>query len=239
MSGSGQVTFAVVIACRNALEGLRQTLSSVTRLNDARVRTIVIDGASSDGTAEFLAQCPHRLSHFCSEPDSGIYDAMNKGWRAAPEDAYILFLGAGDLLISLPQDGELHAANGAPLAAAIGHVSIGRQAFRSRWTAELRLRNTAHHQALLLRKSVAPEPPFDTSLRVYADWDLNLRLLGNGIRAQAIDGLTTYAEPGGVSWHHDLGEIRRVASRHSGLLVGWLAWMLNAYSLRRRRRGGN
>ena len=228
---------AVVVVCRNALAALQRTLASLAGLADPRLRVIVIDGASGDGTPAFLLAGAGALFHARSEPDGGIYDAMNKGWQAAPADAHVLYLGAGDLLLQVPVDAALHDAQGRPHPVVIGQVSIGRQAFRSRWGGEMRLRNTAHHQALLVHKSVSPQPPFDSSLRVYADWDFNLQLLRRGVVAHAVDSLRAVAEPGGASWHHDLAEIRAVASRHGGPLTGWAAWALNRVSLWRRQLG--
>ncbi len=230
---------AVVIVCRNASEALEVTLASVAHLGDARLLTVVIDGASTDGTAAFLDTCQPPPFHARSEPDRGIYDAMNKGWQAAPADAFVLYLGAGDRLLEVPDAAALLDAEGRPWPVVIGRVDLGGQPFHSRWTGEMRWRNTAHHQALLVHKSVSPQPPFDVSLRVYADWDFNLRLLRRGVAAHELGSLRAWAEPGGVSWRHDLAEIRRVATRHGGLLVGWGAWALNRVSLWRRQwRGG-
>ena len=86
----------------------------------------------------------------------------------------------------------------------------------------------------MICKSLAAEPPFDENLRVYADWDFNLRLFRRGVKAIYLDSLSSYAEPGGVSWRHDLSEIRTVARRHGGPLIGQIAWLLNWASLRRR-----
>lgn len=232
----GSVEIAIVIVCRNALAPLQATIASVQALADPRVRLHVVDGASEDGTPAFLRDSSDALAGWLSEPDAGIYDAMNKGWRMAAAEAWVLYLGAGDTLLALPPTAELFDRAGRPWPVLLGRCSIGGQAFRSRWGAEMHLRNTAHHQALLLHKPVSPEPPFDTRLRVYGDWDFNLRLLRRGLKARPIASLQTHAEPGGVSWHHDLDEIRQVAQRHGGRLAGIAAYVLNSRSLRRRMR---
>lgn len=231
---SAQTPVAVVIVCRNARSALAGTLQSLRSLADPRLKVIVIDGASEDGTPELLANHRGDFHWSSSEPDHGIYDAMNKGWMRAPRDAYILYLGAGDHLIQLPADSGTRDARGMPIPVILGDCQTGDRCFRSRWNSEIRLRNTAHHQAMMIHKSVHPEPPFDTSLRVYGDWDFNLRLWHQGVAARYSADLRAFAEPGGASWHHQLGELRAVARRHGGSLRGLASLALNSGSLARR-----
>jgi glycosyltransferase involved in cell wall biosynthesis len=232
----GATPIAVIVVCRNALDRLKATLASIERLADPRVRIVVIDGASSDGTPGYLRESGGWAHFTVSEPDGGIYDAMNKGWSAAPAGSYVLYMGAGDLLLELPPAGELVDLDGRSLPVVLGHCTVGSMSFDSRWGWEMQLRNTAHHQAMMVLKDVWPRPPFDTTLRLYADWDFNLRLLKAGIRAHKAKGFRSYAEPGGASWAMDVNEIRKVASRHGGRLVGAAAWALNSVSRWRRQR---
>jgi glycosyltransferase involved in cell wall biosynthesis len=232
---TAEASIAIVVVCRNALAGLQRTVASVCDANDRRARLYVVDGASTDGTVAYLPTLGAQLA-WISEPDAGIYDAMNKGWRLVPSDAHVLYLGAGDLLYQLPTAAELRDTSGQPHPVVLGRCSVGAAPFRSRWTAEMRLRNTAHHQALMVHRSVSAMPPFDISLCVYGDWDFNLRLMKRGLRARHLETLRTQAEPGGVSWRHNLDEIRLVAERHSGPLVGVAAYALNRWSLWRQDR---
>jgi hypothetical protein len=236
MTDSSAIPIALIIVCRNALPALLQTVASVKALADARILPIIIDGSSTDGTPEWLATARSWTFHARSEPDTGIYEAMNKGWAAAPESAYILFLGAGDLLYELPADALLRDSWGHAWALVLGDTRVGDAPFRSRWCNELRLRNTAHHQAMLVHKSVSRHPPFDERLKVYADWDFNLRLFRTGLRARYVPGLRTSAEPEGASWSMEMNEIHFVAKRHGGTFVGAAAWALNSISRWRRRR---
>jgi len=227
---------SLIVVCRNARTGLMQTIESIRELRDSRVLPIIIDGASTDGTNLLLQTLKDWTFYACSEPDEGIYDAMNKGWAAAPANSYILYLGAGDLLLELPPDVALREPGGEAYSLVLGNTRVGPVEFRSRWTRELHLRNTAHHQAMLVLKRMSALPPFDASLRAYADWDFNLRLFGRGIRAAHVAGFRTYAAPGGASWSMDTSEIFRVSRRHGGLLVGSASWVLNSISRWRRFR---
>ncbi|MBR1922051.1 MAG: glycosyltransferase [Kiritimatiellae bacterium] len=91
---------SIVTICYNNVEGLRETLRSTldAQYSFGDFEQIVVDGGSTDGTAETLAEYAPRLSWYCSEPDKGIYDAMNKG-AAHARGEYLLFLNSGDILL--------------------------------------------------------------------------------------------------------------------------------------------
>ncbi len=78
--------------------GLEKTIRSVVSQHYADYEYIVIDGASTDGSPDIIRKYEDRISYWVSEPDNGIYQAMNKGIRKATGE-YCLFLNAGDLLI--------------------------------------------------------------------------------------------------------------------------------------------
>lgn len=83
----------------NNEEGLRRTMDSVLKQSCSDFEYIVIDGGSSDSSRDIILACQDRLAHWVSEPDKGIYNAMNKGILAATGE-YCLFLNSGDTLIS-------------------------------------------------------------------------------------------------------------------------------------------
>jgi glycosyltransferase involved in cell wall biosynthesis len=216
-------TIALITVCRNPGLLLPRVIASVAVLQDARVFHYIVDGASSDGTRDFLRDSSHGLAGWISEPDSGIYDAMNKGWHMAPDDSWVLFLGADDRIVSLPSDAELLSARVAGNDIVYGTTQLGGRTFRSRWNGGLRLRNTVHHQSMLVRKAVAPAPPFDTRLRVYGDWDFNLRLWRRGVRATFVPSLRAAADSGGLSASRPLGEAYRIAASNGNVAWGLCA----------------
>jgi glycosyltransferase len=90
------VKFSIVTVVRNDAAHIEETMSSVLDGNaDCEVEYIVIDGASTDGTAEIVARRANELAFFVSEPDSGIYDAMNKGISHATGDV-VGIINSGD-----------------------------------------------------------------------------------------------------------------------------------------------
>ena len=93
-----KVKLSIVTVNLNNKFGLKKTISSVLSQTMNFFEFIIIDGASSDGSVELIAQNQNRISFWLSEPDSGIYQAMNKGIRAAKGE-YVLFLNSGDFLV--------------------------------------------------------------------------------------------------------------------------------------------
>ena len=87
---------SVVTVCYNSLEMLKKTMQSVDAQTYGNMEYIVVDGNSSDGTSDYLKAYTGKLTKYVSEPDKGIYDAMNKGARMSEGD-YVIFLNAGDL----------------------------------------------------------------------------------------------------------------------------------------------
>jgi len=87
---------SIVTVCFNAAETIADTLESVARQTHPDVEHIVIDGASTDGTMDIVARCQARLARVVSEPDRGIYDAMNKGLALATGEI-VTFLNADDV----------------------------------------------------------------------------------------------------------------------------------------------
>ena len=102
---------SVITVVRNDVEHIEQTLLSVLGQDYPEVEYIVIDGGSSDGTAEVIARYADRLAYWVSEPDGGIYPAMNKGLKHAT-GRWVNFMNSGDLFASSHVLSELFAEGG-------------------------------------------------------------------------------------------------------------------------------
>ena len=93
-----QPTFSIITITYNAVR-LVQTLLNVLSQSYPNIEYIVIDGGSTDGTVDIIRRYESGLAYWVSEPDKGIYDAMNKGLQKATGD-YVWFINAGDTLCS-------------------------------------------------------------------------------------------------------------------------------------------
>jgi glycosyltransferase involved in cell wall biosynthesis len=92
-------TVSIITINLNNLNGLKKTFQSVLGQSKKAFEYIIIDGYSDDGSKEFIFKNADKLKFWISEPDSGIYNAMNKGIKASSGD-YLIFLNSGDYFIS-------------------------------------------------------------------------------------------------------------------------------------------
>lgn len=88
---------SIITICFNEKDKIKKTIESVVSQNFSDFEYLVIDGGSSDRTAEIIAQYKNRFAYFVSEKDGGIYNAMNKGIEHSTGE-YLLFLNGGDYL---------------------------------------------------------------------------------------------------------------------------------------------
>lgn len=87
----------VITVCYNAAAHIDETLRSVIMQDYPDIEHIVIDGGSTDGTQDRVRRYSECIAHFVSEPDGGVYDAMNKGLRMATGEV-VAFVNAGDMI---------------------------------------------------------------------------------------------------------------------------------------------
>ena len=89
----------IVTACYNRFRTIGDTMESVLAQDYPHVEYIVVDGASTDGSADVIQTCASRIARVISEPDGGMYEAINKGIRAA----------SGDIVGLLHSDDEFYS----------------------------------------------------------------------------------------------------------------------------------
>lgn len=180
----GQALISIVTSTLNAADSLPYTIASLRRQIGCHFEWIVVDGQSTDGTVALLECNEDLIDYWCSEPDSGIYDAWNKACAEARGD-WILFIGAGDE-IAAP---EVLATMASYLATVspemllvygkLQYISpIGRQvveefaapweSIRGRW--ELGRPALPPHPAVFHRRTlISGAAPFKASLRIAGD----------------------------------------------------------------------
>ncbi|MCM2332929.1 MAG: glycosyltransferase [Anaeromyxobacteraceae bacterium] len=174
MTAAAAPSITVVTVVKNAVAELPRCLESVSRQRYPRLEHLVVDGASTDGTAELLRRAAGGRLRFVSEPDQGIYDAMNKAVDLATGD-FLLFLGADDLLrADLLEVAPLLSD---PLAVYYGDAWL--VGASRRYDGPFDGRKLAYqnicHQAIFYPRAVFERHRFDLRYRVLADWELNMR----------------------------------------------------------------
>jgi glycosyltransferase involved in cell wall biosynthesis len=172
--GSVVPLVSIIVVVFRDREELSQVLQSIIPYLSEQLEVVVIDGGSHDGTVELLRSMDNRIDYWLSEPDHGIYDAMNKGLKAATGE-YIIHLNAGDRLRMIPWS-ELRRCSADKVDVVCCRVLIDDSIeYISRTGFLSRIDNTWHHQGTFYRK--AAHLGYDLNYRAFGDFDHNQRLL--------------------------------------------------------------
>jgi glycosyltransferase involved in cell wall biosynthesis len=165
---------SIIVVVFRAAQDLSPLLESILARRGDDSELIVIDGGSDDGTLDVIRRFEDSIDYWISEPDRGIYDAMNKGIAAATGE-YVVHLNAGDRLKRIPRESLLRCRdNGVDVACfAVDTPNCGE--FRPRTGFILRIMNVWHHQGTFYRRQ--SHPGYDTRYRVFSDFDCNQKML--------------------------------------------------------------
>lgn len=187
----------------NNLEGLKRTVNSVLAQSFEDYEWIVIDGGSSDGSKDFLEQNASNFSFWCSEPDSGIYNAINKGISYAKGE-YVQFLNSGDWLYS--EDTLLRVFSKRYSADVlfgdmiqVTDVSSQLIHYPKDLPLSFFLYDSLCHQACFYKRDVFINNLYDESFRIVSDWAMNIKLILEGKKYEHIDSPIVYYDNNGVS----------------------------------------
>lgn len=190
----------IVVATMNADAGLRRTLASIAAQDYPAMEVVVVDGGSTDGTAQAVQTSPAAISRFISEPDRGVADAYNKGIAVASGD-WIYFLNADDEFHAPHVLRDVMVSTDAAPDLIIGKVEADTgRIFDGRLGWPLCIRNTVHHQGMFYRRSFLAARPFNITYRRYGhDHEHNLRLWREGAGVRYIDTIVARWATGGIS----------------------------------------
>jgi glycosyltransferase involved in cell wall biosynthesis len=165
---------SIIVVVFRAAHELPPLLESIVAQRGEDIELIVIDGGSDDGTLDIIRRFEDSIDYWISEPDRGIYDAMNKGIAAATGE-YILHLNAGDRLTCIPRESLLRCrTDGIDVACfTVNTENCGE--FRPRTGFLMRILNVWHHQGTFYRRQ--SHPGYDIQYRVFSDFDCNQKML--------------------------------------------------------------
>lgn len=176
----------IVTVTRNEAGNLRETIESVVSQTYQNREYIVIDGGSTDGTREILKKHDNVIDDWVSEPDKGIFHAMNKGSKMATGE-WIIFLNSGDVF---SDDNVLKNVFSADIPQEIDVIygdtvySYGKEEYKE-FRKSKELRNfwkgmVTSHQSFFIRKRTMDHRPFDTSYKIASDFNQLYALLMDG-----------------------------------------------------------
>lgn len=192
---------SVITVCRNAGELLETTMKSVASQELAELEYIVVDGASTDGSADIIKKegC---VTKWISEPDKGIYDAMNKGVRMS-SGRWVIFMNAGDTFADTYVCSRLTEVAEKDSTVVYGGV-IKRnregelQAFPAPEMHDSH-RMVFCHQSSMVKRDYMLRHPFDINHRLSADFKLFKSAYAAKEKFQKIDFPVSVFDTGGIS----------------------------------------
>ena len=241
---------SVITIVYNNVKDIERTMLSVLNQTYPNIEYIIIDGASTDGTKDIVYQYKSRLAQFISEPDKGIYDAMNKGIGLATGD-YLLFMNSGDEIYAPETVSEVFAT------AEAADIYYGEtEMFNDKWESlgqrrhhapenfsweSFRFGMSISHQAIYVKRDIAE--PFDLNYKYSSDIDWIIKAAKN---ASSIVNTHLYVAKylvGGISKKKHLASLKerfRIFTKYYGLIPNLInhaviALNLTRYFVRNRR----
>lgn len=221
---------SVITICYNAYEELQHTLKSVAEQEYPHIEYIIVDGASRDDSHLLFNEYKTHIDILISEPDFGIYDAMNKGIMVATGD-YLCFMNAGDTFHSpttlMDVFNQVGSSNPSVIYGETDIVDTDRNFLRHRRLSapEVLTKNSflkgmlVCHQSFYTRRDLAPL--YDLTYRFSSDFDWCIRVLKYSAENHNTHMiLTDYLSEGITTQNHEasLKERFQIMKKHYGIL---------------------
>jgi glycosyltransferase involved in cell wall biosynthesis len=243
-------TLSVITIVYNNVKDIERTMLSVLNQTYPHIEYIVVDGASRDGTKDIIQTYASRIAKFVSEPDRGIYDAMNKGLALATGD-YVLFMNSGDEIYSSETVSSVFAT------AKHADIYYGEtEMYNENWESLGQRRHHApsafnwksfkygmsiSHQAIYVKRSLTTS--YDLQYKYSADIDWIIKAAKKSTRIVNTHQYVAKYLVGGVSKQKHLESLKErfeIFSKYYGLLPNIvnhvvIAFKLASYFLKHRR----
>jgi len=226
---------SIITVVRNGQAHLEQTIKSVLNQTYNNIEYIVIDGASSDGTLDIIRGYHDRIDYWVSEPDKGIYDAMNKGVDLAT-GGWINFMNAGDRFYQTDTVQRVMSSDCGTADLVYGHCQMVYDPdFSLIWKAkeitDLWKGMIFRHQSLFTKTSVCKRLYFSLDYKIGADFAFIFSCYQNKFKFSNIDLVVSSVSAGGLSDTNIIlawKETRRVVVQyHNTLKVNiYYRWMI-------------
>lgn len=165
------ISVSVITINYNNVKGLRRTIESVVGQTSNDYEFIIIDGGSSDGSVDVIKEYASKYDYWVSEPDGGIYPAMNKGVRAAHGE-YCIFMNSGDEFYSKDVIENVFK-QGLREDIVCGDICFGEDNISpnpENVTMRTFYKHTLYHQASFIKTQLLRDHPYDEQMRSAADW---------------------------------------------------------------------
>ena len=232
---------SVITIVYNNVRDIERTMLSVLNQTYPAIEYLVIDGASTDGTKEVIERYKDRLACYRSEPDSGIYDAMNKGLQLATGD-YVLFMNSGDEIYD-PETVSAVFGSSADADIYYGETEM----YNDNWESLGERRHKApekfswrsfkygmsiSHQAIYIKRVLTA--PYDLQYKYSADIDWIIKAARKSTKIVHTKRYVAKYLVGGVSKQKHLDSLKErfhIFSKYYGLLPNLLNHVIIAFRL--------
>lgn len=163
--------FSILTVSYNSVQTIEKTILSVINQTYKNKEYIIIDGGSTDGTVEIIKKYEQYINYWTSEPDKGLYNAMNKGVKKA-SGRWINFMNCGDLFSServLEQIAHLNHNYDIFCGIAITHNRYWIPVKENNLSLHFFITDTLNHQSAFIKKELLLESPYDEKLKIASD----------------------------------------------------------------------
>lgn len=198
---------SIITVCYNSVKTLEETIQSVIKQTYSNIEYIIIDGGSTDGTVDIIKKYEDKIAYWVSEPDKGIYDAMNKGIGKTKGD-YIYFLGSDDYLyndnvlkkvsefIAEHNDGNVFCGQILVLDRELGIEIKHGQPFT---LDDVLVGYMSPHQGMFVKRELLKKYLFNTEYKLSADFDFFLKTQLNREKTYYLNNIIAFFSLGGSS----------------------------------------
>jgi glycosyltransferase involved in cell wall biosynthesis len=165
---------SIITVVLNGARTLEKCLESVSRHHSPEIEHLVLDGGSTDGTVNILKRHEAHLAYWHSQPDKGIYDAMNQAVAKA-RGQWVLFLGCDDEWVISPGAILPRLQSAHTIYYGNAYWTHSQRTYDGPFSAAKLARTNICQQAILYPLAALKKHPYNLKYRLQADWELNMR----------------------------------------------------------------
>lgn len=221
---------SVITVCYNAVSTLENTILSVLNQTYPNIEYIIIDGGSTDGSVDIIKKYADRLAYWVSEPDNGVYDAMNKGVAVASGN-WVNFMNAGDFFYCSETVSTLFVESVDERVACVFGNTIFRYSEKEVLieykSSPIHSVMPSCHQSIFCRRQVLLDMPFNLKYKIAADYDFFHRINKFGWQYKFVNCIVAvYDATGGISSKSVLKTKKEIYKIKYPVVIGSILYIL-------------
>ena len=193
--------YSIITINYNNKEGLKLTIESVKEQMSSDYEYLVIDGASTDGSVDIIARYSGYINYWISEPDNGIYHAMNKGVAKA-QGEYCIFMNSGDCFHSSNVLESVSKYQEDIICGKMLKDITTSPSGHNKSTISLvdLMRGSLPHQAMFIKRELMIKHPYDENYKILSDWKFCIEaLVFDNCTFRNIDTIVADYDTSGIS----------------------------------------